>query len=124
MRYSKAVTLSALLLLVVFFATALSLVAKDPGKSADWSKVSATLKQGYVQPTDPALYVGTDTCKTCHEDKYKSFEETRHYATDLKAAKGPEWQGCEACHGPGKAHVDGGEITPRSSRFMLEEPRN
>src|SRR5437773_4264038 len=26
----------------------------------------------------------------------------------LDTKKGPEWHGCEACHGPGKAHVDGG----------------
>jgi hypothetical protein len=26
----------------------------------------------------------------------------------LDARKGPEWHGCEACHGPGKDHVEGG----------------
>jgi DmsE family decaheme c-type cytochrome len=28
--------------------------------------------------------------------------------TTLDAKKGPEWHGCEACHGPGKEHVEGG----------------
>ena len=23
--------------------------------------------------------------------------------------RGPEWQGCEACHGPGKAHAESGD---------------
>lgn len=64
-------------------------------------------------PTDPSLYVGSAVCKTCHEDMptkgfYKHFEDSPHFATTLEKAKGPEWHGCEACHGPGKAHVDSG----------------
>lgn len=55
-----------------------------------------------------ADYVGAETCKTCHEDMYKSFEKTPHFVTTLDNKKGPEWEGCEACHGPGKAHVEGG----------------
>ena len=57
---------------------------------------------------DASQYVGTDTCKTCHEDLAKQFEQTPHYATTLDRKATPEHQGCEACHGPGKAHVEGG----------------
>jgi cytochrome c5 len=58
-------------------------------------------------------YVGSETCKTCHEDMpskgfYKNFEDSPHFVTTLDTKKGPEWHGCEACHGPGKAHVEGG----------------
>ncbi len=72
-----------------------------------------TNQENYSRPTDPALYVGSETCKTCHEDLpvkgfFKSFEDSPHFATTLDMKKGPEWHGCEACHGPGKAHVDGG----------------
>lgn len=55
---------------------------------------------------DPADYVGMDTCKACHSNMYDSFEKTPHWKTTLNTRKGPEWQGCEACHGPGKKHVD------------------
>ncbi|HLY59576.1 MAG TPA: DmsE family decaheme c-type cytochrome [Terriglobia bacterium] len=55
---------------------------------------------------NPADYVGMDTCKACHSDMYDSFEKTPHWKTTLDTKKGPEWQGCEACHGPGKKHVD------------------
>jgi DmsE family decaheme c-type cytochrome len=108
MRHSRGLVVTGLLFVTVFFATALSVLANDRPILTEKNKGGGTQKQGYVQPSDPALYAGTETCKTCHEDKYKSYEETRHYATDLNGKKGPEWQGCEACHGPGKAHVDGG----------------
>ncbi|HVN07675.1 MAG TPA: DmsE family decaheme c-type cytochrome [Patescibacteria group bacterium] len=58
-------------------------------------------------------YVGEEVCKTCHEDMptkgfYKTFETSRHFVTTLDTKKGPAYHGCEACHGPGKAHVEGG----------------
>jgi len=53
---------------------------------------------------DTAQYVGSDTCKTCHEDLYKkNFENTAHFKTTLH-----DGRGCESCHGPGAAHVEGG----------------
>lgn len=54
---------------------------------------------------NPEDYVGQETCKGCHEDMFKNWEKTPHWKTTL-THKGPEWQGCEACHGPGKAHAD------------------
>jgi len=64
-------------------------------------------------PAPASDYVGAETCKTCHEDMpskgfYKTYEDSPHYVTMLDKKKGPEWHGCEACHGPGKAHVEGG----------------
>lgn len=65
------------------------------------------------QPSAESEYVGSEVCKTCHEDLprqgfYKTFEKSRHHVTTLDTKKGPEWHGCEACHGPGKTHVEGG----------------
>jgi len=53
----------------------------------------------------PEDYVGQDTCKGCHDDMFKNWEQSPHWKTTLNH-KGVEWQGCEACHGPGKAHAD------------------
>lgn len=71
----------------------------------------AAEKKGKEKPAAPAvdasMYAGSDTCKTCHEEIYKSFEATPHWKTTLKHNEGGA-QGCESCHGPGKAHVEGG----------------
>ena len=85
-------------------------------------------KQGlsYLRPTDPDLYAGTETCKTCHEDIYKNFEHTAHFATTMEAKlgseKGPGWHGCEACHGPGKEHVEGGGDKTKIFTFKDASP--
>jgi DmsE family decaheme c-type cytochrome len=81
-------------------------------KDKDKTKPSQQVGE-YQRPTDPSLYVGSETCKTCHEDMpskdfFKNYESSPHYVTTLDTKKGPEWHGCEACHGPGKAHVEGG----------------
>jgi DmsE family decaheme c-type cytochrome len=50
-------------------------------------------------------YVGEDTCLTCHEQQgYKGTAHGRAFNEKTPAAT----QGCESCHGPGKAHVDAG----------------
>jgi DmsE family decaheme c-type cytochrome len=51
-------------------------------------------------------YVGGDTCATCHDEVAKKFEGNPH--TKLAAQHGAEGVNCEGCHGPGRAHVDGG----------------
>ena len=99
---------------LVVVSTAMAVHARPPGPDSakDKSKSSAQTQKD-AQPTDPSLYVGTETCKTCHADMpskdfFKNYEGSPHFVTTLDTKKGPEWHGCEACHGPGKAHVDGG----------------
>jgi DmsE family decaheme c-type cytochrome len=55
---------------------------------------------------DSSQYVGAETCKTCHEEQAKSYDSGPHWKTTLGKHKGPEFQGCEACHGPGKEHAE------------------
>ena len=65
------------------------------------------------QEKDTSQYIGSENCKACHEDLptkgfYAHFETTVHWKTMLEARRGPEYQGCEACHGPGAEHMNGG----------------
>ena len=102
-----------LLLPVVGLVCASSLVIPGLAQQEKSKAKKNNQEKEYVRPTDPSLYVGSETCKTCHEEMptsgfYKTFERSPHVVTTLDEKKGPEWHGCEACHGPGKAHVDGG----------------
>jgi DmsE family decaheme c-type cytochrome len=86
-------------------AAATPKAAKSPQKSNQTA--------AYQRPADPSLYVGEEACQTCHEDMptrgfIKKYESSPHFATTLDTKRGPEWHGCEACHGPGKEHVEGG----------------
>lgn len=76
-----------------------------------------------LQPSDPALYVGADACKTCHEPEAASYENGPHWRTETNKHRGPQWQGCEGCHGPGKAHVDSGGDPTRIVRFTSLSPK-
>jgi DmsE family decaheme c-type cytochrome len=50
-------------------------------------------------------YVGEDACLTCHEaQSVKGTAHGRAFNPKAPAAS----SGCESCHGPGQAHVDGG----------------
>lgn len=75
------------------------------------------------QPSDPSLYVGVDTCKTCHQLEAGTFDRGPHWNTQVGNRKGPQWQGCEGCHGPGKAHVDSGGDPTKIIRFTTLNAR-
>ena len=111
--------LFALLLLAVGLAT-LAVASpkkqgngKDPGAAAQNANAEGDKQKGkkvtlseMQQSTDPSQYVGADTCKTCHEDVAKGYDKGPHWKTTLAKHQGPQWQGCEACHGPGKEHAE------------------
>jgi len=59
---------------------------------------------GGGQTAAPGDFVGAETCATCHEAEAKNFASNPH----SKLAKMHSGLTCEACHGAGKAHVDGG----------------
>jgi DmsE family decaheme c-type cytochrome len=89
---------SFLLLGVVLFATrAIAAQAKEAAPA------SAKTSQVAPQPED---YVGQETCATCHDEVAKGFSSNPH--SKLAEMHGKTGVTCEGCHGPGKAHVDGG----------------
>src|SRR5436305_14361382 len=96
-----------LLFLVVFFGWALaasySSVRGDAVADDIADDMAAVAEPG---PTPGGDYVGSQSCKECHEDQFKNFQGTKH--SKLKDV--PSWKdkvvGCETCHGPGKKHLE------------------
>ena len=128
MKYSRKLRVSYIVaLLVSLLVVPRAHSGDDKSKSARQTKTKTDQTKQYAWPTDPTLYVGSDTCKTCHEDLYTHFATTAHFATTmdakLDAHKGAEWHGCEACHGPGKEHVEGGGDKSKIFAFKDATPQ-
>ena len=57
----------------------------------------------------PDGYAGSATCLDCHKKQLTHFGETTHSKVFFKNPRTAlERLGCEACHGPGKAHAESG----------------
>ncbi len=100
-------SIACLLLLTGFPGTRLALAAGGGQQQASTSQPKAA-----VDATD---FVGQETCATCHADVVKKFGTNPHSRLALEhAGKGVT---CESCHGPGKAHVEGGGDVTKIKRF-------
>jgi DmsE family decaheme c-type cytochrome len=69
---------------------------------------------------DPGNYVGEDTCLTCHEQQ--SYKASAH-ALKTNPKSPAASHGCESCHGPGKAHVDGGGEAGKIRKISALSPQ-
>jgi DmsE family decaheme c-type cytochrome len=50
-------------------------------------------------------YVGSQTCQTCHEDTWNSYQKSAHAVVETDARDGWKNHACESCHGPGAKHA-------------------
>jgi DmsE family decaheme c-type cytochrome len=59
-----------------------------------------------AQPADQREYVGQQTCVSCHATEAQNWAHTIHAKVfGLNPRNALESSSCEACHGPGSAHV-------------------
>ena len=96
------VALFTIFSLVVFGWAISGTVSKAMGDSID----SEYTPPDVIANANPDDYVGSESCKACHEDQFKNFSGTKHSKLKDVASWKDKVQGCESCHGPGKKHLE------------------
>lgn len=76
------------------------------GAPAPRAEKDAKAATAQVRDTNPADFVGSETCATCHDEVVKGFAGNPH--AKLAQMHGGKGVTCENCHGAGKGHVEGG----------------
>ena len=62
---------------IVFVAALALSTAASTDTNSKKTKDNSQAQKSYERPTDPSLYVGSDTCKTCHEAIYERWSKSR-----------------------------------------------
>ncbi len=90
--YKRLVMCMAAVMLVILVVTGVSI-------AGDQAKKATAINSDYV---------GSDTCVACHEEQNRSFKNTAMGKAFANPHSADEKLGCEACHGPGKVHIEAG----------------
>jgi DmsE family decaheme c-type cytochrome len=87
---------------------------------------SPSLAYGVAGPQQPGdEYVGTEVCRACHEASFNKWKSTAMGKAFMDHPRTPlEAQGCESCHGPGRAHVEAGGDLAAIIRFDKKSDRS
>ena len=95
-----------LCLLVITIGVWLKAPAQNPSGG---QKPATAAKSSTAAPSGGnGDYVGSEVCVTCHAEQQKSFVHTIMGNAMAHPKTATDALGCEACHGPGKAHVEAG----------------
>lgn len=90
------------------------------GSAASKKGQNAAPAQAVAAPA-ASDFVGADVCVACHESVVKGFANNPHQKMVLM--HGGSGVTCENCHGPGKAHVEGGGDKTKIFNFNTASPK-
>lgn len=82
------------------------------GTAPAWAQKQATVSahspvaRAAQAAAEASEFAGQDTCAGCHQEMANQIATTVHARAEVRGA--PHQMGCEACHGPGKAHAEAG----------------
>ncbi len=90
--------------------------------AAVWSVSGAASARDQGPPAAKTGYVGVAECTSCHEVQARGYRESPH-ARVWDARTPAAAEGCETCHGPGRAHVDDPGAKGTLRNFLVMAPR-
>lgn len=85
--------------------------------------VMAVMAAAGQTPAPGEGFLGSETCSLCHPDIAHDFNRNPHFKSIASGDEPPAKTGCEGCHGPGQAHVEGAGDKTKILRFTEFEPR-
>jgi DmsE family decaheme c-type cytochrome len=106
------------------FFLCMALIALLPGFTSQGYAASGKKQAAVATKTaaqDPADFVGSDVCATCHAEVAKKFSNNPH--SKLALTHGGQGATCESCHGGGKAHVEGGGDVTKIQQVSKMSPK-
>src|SRR5215471_7528115 len=76
-----------------------------------WTAIAGSAQERPAEPaappaSNPAEYVGSQTCQMCHEDIFNAFQKNPHQLVETDKKRGWATKACESCHGPGSKHAE------------------
>ena len=106
-------------LLLLWLAPSRPTEAQQNNQESSAAPKASSLQSSSNAPASTnGQYAPNDVCQTCHQEVWdKHFYNTPHSAL-LKNGE----HGCESCHGPAQAHVDGGGDITKIIRFETLSP--
>ena len=108
---------AVLTLLFAVFATGAASVGTAHSQTS--KAVSPSAQAAAIQK---AGYADGEDCFTCHDIESK-FKKNPHYKSWDDSKKDWSEKGCQTCHGPGQAHIDGGGDSEKIFNFNDAKPQ-
>ena len=103
---------------VALLALALALACR--GGQENWPESSASPAASVPWSPDDPGFLGIEVCRGCHRIETEHWEATIHARAFLDSPRtARERLACEACHGPGAAHL----VDPRDSTRIVSFTR-
>src|SRR5579863_2530157 len=108
-----------ILFLVVTAATIASQAQQSVAQNGAPSQCFIRSGTQCLVPSGAGSYAPTEVCQTCHQDVWDKHVANTPHSALLKG----DQHGCQGCHGPAQAHVDGGGDTSKIICFSTLGPQ-
>ena len=110
MASTKYIKVALLVVFTIFFFVWMISAAlfKTFGSPAERPAPQSSEEYGLLAVGNQNDYVGSETCRACHDAQFNSVASTKHGKLENLSSWKGKVVGCESCHGPGKEHVEAG----------------